>query len=125
MSTGPRLQNKVAIVSGGASGIGAACARVLAGEGYSLAALCRPEGFAGVNGLIDDVPVGKIRQFEVEFLAFLNAKHADVVKSIAEKRQIDHIGGAMLVLRRAEHIALQTVGDHHMIPDFDGEHQSS
>ncbi len=36
MSTGPRLQDKVAMVTGGASGIGAECARVFSGHGAGV-----------------------------------------------------------------------------------------
>ncbi len=42
----------------------ASIARALsaAGEGYSLAALCRPEGFAGVNGVLGLQPDGRVRR---------------------------------------------------------------
>jgi F-type H+/Na+-transporting ATPase subunit alpha len=45
--------------------------------------------FAGVNGFLDDIPTLQIREFETELLAHANAKHADVVKTLVEKRQID------------------------------------
>lgn len=50
----------------------ASIARALAirGEGYSTAALCRPEGFAGVNGLLALQPDGRVRRglaiFEIQ-----------------------------------------------------------
>ncbi len=37
-------------------------ALVQSGEGYSVAALCRPEGFAGVNGVIGLMPDGRVRR---------------------------------------------------------------
>jgi len=45
--------------------------------------------FAGVNGFLDDVPTAKIGAFEKELLAYVNAKHADAVKTIVEKKSID------------------------------------
>jgi F-type H+-transporting ATPase subunit alpha len=45
--------------------------------------------FAGVNGLIDDVPVPALKRFESELLQFMNVSHAALVKTIVEKRAID------------------------------------
>ena len=45
--------------------------------------------YAGVNGYLDDIPAGKVRQFETDFLAWLKAARADILKAIADKRQID------------------------------------
>ncbi|OGR84931.1 MAG: F0F1 ATP synthase subunit alpha [Elusimicrobia bacterium RIFCSPLOWO2_01_FULL_54_10] len=45
--------------------------------------------FAGVNGLIDDVPVTAINKFETEFFKFLEQKHADILSEIREKKTID------------------------------------
>jgi len=39
--------------------------------------------YAGVNGLLDDVPVADIRRFEKEYVAFLKAKHPDVLKQLS------------------------------------------
>ncbi len=39
--------------------------------------------YAGVNGLLDDVPVADIRRFEKEYVAFLKSKHPDVLKQLA------------------------------------------
>ncbi len=50
----------------------ASIARALAmrGEGFSMAALCRPEGFAGVNGVLALQPDGRVRRglaiFEIQ-----------------------------------------------------------
>ncbi len=45
-------------------------ALVLRGEGFSMAALCRPEGFAGVNGIVGLQPDGRVRRglaiFEIQ-----------------------------------------------------------
>lgn len=45
--------------------------------------------YAGSNGMIDDVPVEAVRKFESEFLAYMERRHADVLKTIREKKIID------------------------------------
>jgi len=45
--------------------------------------------FAGTNGYVDDVPVPAVKRFESEMLKFVSSKHADLLKDIATKRQID------------------------------------
>ncbi|HYL99255.1 MAG TPA: F0F1 ATP synthase subunit alpha [Blastocatellia bacterium] len=45
--------------------------------------------WAATNGFIDDVPVEDVRTFESSLLAFLANAHADVLKTIAEKKVID------------------------------------
>jgi F-type H+/Na+-transporting ATPase subunit alpha len=45
--------------------------------------------YAGVNGFVDDVPVEAVRRFETEFLAFLERRHAELLKTIREKKTID------------------------------------
>ena len=41
---------------------GIARALSASGEGYSMAALCRSEGFAGVNGVLGLLPDGRVRR---------------------------------------------------------------
>ena len=36
---------------------------------------------------------------------------------------VDDVGGAVQALRRAEHLAAQAVGDHHVVAHADGEHR--
>ena len=38
--------------------------------------------FAGVNGFLDQVPVGKILQWEADFLAHLKSDQADLLATI-------------------------------------------
>jgi F-type H+-transporting ATPase subunit alpha len=38
--------------------------------------------FAGVNGYLDNVPVGKILQWESDFLAHLKTNEADLIATI-------------------------------------------
>ncbi|MBI4424991.1 MAG: F0F1 ATP synthase subunit alpha, partial [Elusimicrobia bacterium] len=45
--------------------------------------------FAGINGFLDDVPARSIRQFEREFLRFLQDKRKDVLPEIVVKKNFD------------------------------------
>src|SRR5262249_45956018 len=45
--------------------------------------------FAGANGLIDDVPVEAVRRFEVELIAFVERRYADIFKTIRKKKIIE------------------------------------
>jgi F-type H+-transporting ATPase subunit alpha len=45
--------------------------------------------FAGVNGYLDDIPTAHLRRFEKEFLDFIAQKHADIPKTLVEKKTID------------------------------------
>jgi len=44
--------------------------------------------YAGTRGHIDDVPVAKVRAWERDFLAFMRASKADVLKKIAEVKDL-------------------------------------
>jgi F-type H+-transporting ATPase subunit alpha len=41
------------------------------------------------NGYLDDVPVGKIRQWEADFLEFVTASHPEVGRGIRSRRVLD------------------------------------
>jgi F-type H+-transporting ATPase subunit alpha len=45
--------------------------------------------FAGVNGLVDDIAAKDLKRFEAELLAHLQAKNADILKAIVDKKQVD------------------------------------
>ena len=45
--------------------------------------------YAGVNGHLDQVAVADLRAFATELYAFIESRHADVFRSIAEKKQLD------------------------------------
>lgn len=45
--------------------------------------------FAGVNGYLDNVPVGKIQQWETDFLAYLHSNESDMLKEIDDKGALD------------------------------------
>ena len=39
--------------------------------------------YCGTNGLLMDVPVSKIKEFEKEYISFLHTKHQDVLDQLA------------------------------------------
>jgi F-type H+/Na+-transporting ATPase subunit alpha len=45
--------------------------------------------YAATNGHLDDILVPEVRRFEAEFLRFVDAKGADTIKDITEKKVID------------------------------------
>jgi F-type H+-transporting ATPase subunit alpha len=45
--------------------------------------------FAGTNGYLDTIAVGDIRTFESELYAYLESRSPEVLRSIAEKKQLD------------------------------------
>jgi F-type H+-transporting ATPase subunit alpha len=44
--------------------------------------------FAGGNGLLDDVPVDRVRQFEKELLRFLSSSHPGIEQAIAKEKAL-------------------------------------
>ncbi|MGK5440977.1 F0F1 ATP synthase subunit alpha [Micromonospora sp. URMC 105] len=47
--------------------------------------------WAGVEGKLDDIPVGEVRRFEAEFLQYLRHKHEGVLAAIADNQWNDDI----------------------------------
>ena len=47
--------------------------------------------YCGTNGLLMDVPVHKIKEFELEFISFLHTKHQNVLDSLAAGSLTDEI----------------------------------
>ena len=47
--------------------------------------------YCGAKGLLRDVPVNKVKEFEVEFLAFLEAKHKDVLNQLKAGKFTDEL----------------------------------
>src|SRR5881398_1321529 len=45
--------------------------------------------FAGTNGYLDAVPISELRSFETELYKFIETRHPQVFKGIAEKKQLD------------------------------------
>ena len=44
--------------------------------------------YTATKGYLDDIPVADVRRFEREFLSFLDAGHADILKDIKEKKDL-------------------------------------
>ncbi len=44
--------------------------------------------FTGTNGYLDEIPVGEIQRFEREFLEMMKMRHAALLSSIAEKKDL-------------------------------------
>ena len=47
--------------------------------------------YCGTNGLLMDVPVNKIKEFESDYIAFLHSKHQDILDSLAKGKLSDEI----------------------------------
>jgi F-type H+-transporting ATPase subunit alpha len=45
--------------------------------------------YAGTNGMLDDLPVEQVRQFETELHAFLDSTHGALLQAIREKKALD------------------------------------
>lgn len=45
--------------------------------------------FAGVRGLVDDIPVEKIKKFEAGLINFIQEKHKDIVDAIETAKKLD------------------------------------
>lgn len=44
--------------------------------------------FAGTNGFADEVPIEKMRQWEIDLVKFFDQSHPEIAKDLVEKRQI-------------------------------------
>lgn len=51
--------------------------------------------YCGTKGLLKDVPAGKVKQFETEYLEFLELKHADVLEKLSEGVLDDNVTDAL------------------------------
>ena len=47
--------------------------------------------YCGTNGLLMDVPVNKVKEFETEFISFMHQKHQDVLDALAAGKLTDEI----------------------------------
>ena len=47
--------------------------------------------YAGSKNLLKDVPVDKVKEFEKDFLEFLNAKHRDVLDTLKSGKLTDEV----------------------------------
>ena len=45
--------------------------------------------YSAVNGYLDDVPIDKLREFEEAFHRYMDGAHADMLKSVVDKKELD------------------------------------
>ncbi|MXO64257.1 F0F1 ATP synthase subunit alpha [Altericroceibacterium endophyticum] len=45
--------------------------------------------FAGTNGYLDKLPVGRVTEYEAEMLSFMRSQHGDVLKDIRESQKFE------------------------------------
>jgi len=45
--------------------------------------------YAGISGMLDDIPIDKIKKFEDEFLRYMDTSHPEVGKRIKETKDLD------------------------------------
>ena len=45
--------------------------------------------YAGTNGYLDSIAVSDVRAFETELYQFIDNRHPDLFRGIAEKKQLD------------------------------------
>lgn len=51
--------------------------------------------YCGTKGLLRDVPVNKVREFEGDFLTYMRSKHADVLAALKAGKLDDQIIGVL------------------------------
>ncbi len=44
---------------------------------------------AGISGMLDDIPIDKIKKFEDEFLRYMDTSHPEIGKTIKETKDLD------------------------------------
>ena len=54
--------------------------------------------YCGTNGLLMDVPVNKVKEFETEFISFMHQKHQDVLDALAAGKLTDEIKNTLETL---------------------------
>jgi len=52
--------------------------------------------YCGTQGLLSDIPVEKVKEFETEFLEYMELKHKDTLTALAQGKLSDDISGALL-----------------------------
>ena len=51
--------------------------------------------YCGTKGLLSDIPVDKVKEFESEFLEYMELKHKDVLAALAQGKLSDEITGTL------------------------------
>ena len=52
--------------------------------------------YCGTQGLLSDIPLEKVKEFETEFLEYMELKHKDVLTALAQGKLSDDITGALV-----------------------------
>ena len=52
--------------------------------------------YCGTQGLLSDIPVEKVKEFETEFLEYMELKHKDMLTALAQGKLSEDITGALL-----------------------------
>jgi F-type H+-transporting ATPase subunit alpha len=52
--------------------------------------------YCGTQGLLSDIPLEKVKEFEAEFLDYMELKHKDVLAALAQGKLSDDITGTLL-----------------------------
>jgi len=52
--------------------------------------------YCGTQGLLSDIPLEKVKEFETEFLEYMELKHKDVLTALAQGKLSDDITGALI-----------------------------
>ena len=56
--------------------------------------------YIGTKGLIQNVPINKVKEFEKDFLNFLEAKHAGVLADLKAGKYTDEITDTLTVVAK-------------------------
>ena len=51
--------------------------------------------YCGTKGLLGDLPVEKVKEFETEFLEYMEMKHKDTLAALAQGKLSDDITGVL------------------------------
>ncbi len=52
--------------------------------------------YCGTQGLLSDIPLEKVKEFEIEFLEYMELKHKDVLAALAQGKLSDDITGTIV-----------------------------
>ena len=56
--------------------------------------------YAGSKNLLRDVPVNKVKQFEAEYLEFLNAKHRGILDTLKSGKLTDEVTDTLVAVAK-------------------------
>lgn len=68
--------------------------------------------YCGTKGLLRDVPVNKVREFEADFLAYLEARHKDTLNALKGGKYDDEITGVLDAAAKELSVKYKTAAAH-------------